>query len=364
VLKDRENLLESMALESRKLTDLLEKERSARKLDKQTLESLHTTTSQHTRRITEHQTQFTELEKQRHKEAKTLKQLEEQYREQISERNNLLAQIWSRLSIVCGADWAQRNSTVSSSGSSSTPSVNAGKFSMEEAITSVFPSFARNLLSAVKTIESIVAGFKTRCRGVERDLWKRYQEVESALESRTRRVERLEGLIRGNIGESSQSRAEVAKLRTENRLLKMEINVLRAENASNPTASNGGPSNGGAAEPSSSHDAKQQPSITRCYTSASGSSQTNSKAEMSITRTESNQSIPKSSSGAAAASSSDGGEKRWIMRLRELEKRLKQEREARVLDRSMANQKIQQTWGEKEEIRKELERQRVKSEQR
>ena len=371
-LKDRESLLESMALETRKLSDLLEKERNSHRHDKHTLETLQSTTTQHTRKITQHQQQTSEIEKQRHKDAKTLKALEEQFREQLAERNTLLTQVWQRLSTVCGADWATRNSLVTTAAPSS--AVTAGKISMEAALVSAFPGFTRNVLSAVKTIESIVAGFKTKCRSVERDLWKEYQAVENALEQRTKRIERLEGLVRGGMGESSsQIRSKMAKLRAENRLLKVEIDVLKQEGAGTATppstataASNGGGGSGGGGDGGGSptpgtnqSQPAQAAQVKRSHTSYHPSSRSGAASPgkdhphrpLEVVRTDS-----------AGSTGSDGGEKRWILRLRELEKRLKQEREARLLDRSMANKKIQESRGEKEEIKRQLERERVRSE--
>jgi len=389
-LKDRENLLESMALESRKLTDLLEKERSQRGRDKNALEVLQSTTTQDSRRISQHQRQTEVLEKQRQKEAKSLKHLEDQFKEQIAERNSLLLQVWQRLSTVCGADWSSRNSHVITP----TPSgVDDGKISMDAAITSAFPGFTRNLTIALKTIESLIAGFKTKCRGVERDLWKEYQMIENAVEQRTRRIERLEGLIRNGMGDGSEKiQTELSKLRTENRRLKAEISALKTDNttssATNPSIAISPPmkrerssrtrtsssehrekssektsEKGSLKEPSSrersSSSQKEKPlAVVRTATpptSASTSAPANPAAATSSTSTAEGGSNSGSGSGSGG-----GGEKRWILRLRELEKRLKQEREARLLDRSMANKKIQETRGEREEMRRELERERVR----
>ncbi|PWW73205.1 hypothetical protein C7212DRAFT_285963 [Tuber magnatum] len=347
VLKDRENLLEGMALESRKLTDLLDKERAGRKSDRAALETLKTTHHQTRHTITQHQTQYTELEKTRNKESKSIHQLEQQYREQLAERNNLLTQIWLRLSALCGPDWTHRNSLVPTG----TNNVN-GKQSMEAAVVGTLPGFQKNMLIAVKTIESIVAGFKTRCRGVERDLWKEYQVVENALESRTRRLERLESLVRGGIGEQNGMRTEVAKLRTENRLLRAELNVVKNE-ASSTTAT---------ITTSAMSSSQQTPPILhRSKTSAAVPQQppkgkeTSAPTSTAITRTSSTTSTPQ------PTDTQDVSEKRWILRLRELEKRLKAEREARLLDRSAAKKKVEEARGASAEYKAELERERAVS---
>jgi hypothetical protein len=59
-------------------------------------------------------------------------------------------------------------------------------------------------------------------------------------------------------------------------------------------------------------------------------------------------------------SDTDSGEKRWILRLRELEKRLKHEREQRMLERGAAHRQVGEVNRRNEEIRAELERERVR----
>lgn len=57
----------------------------------------------------------------------------------------------------------------------------------------------------------------------------------------------------------------------------------------------------------------------------------------------------------------DESERRWILRLRELEKRLKAEREARLLDRNGAKLRLEEARGEREELKKELMREKSMS---
>jgi hypothetical protein len=53
---------------------------------------------------------------------------------------------------------------------------------------------------------------------------------------------------------------------------------------------------------------------------------------------------------------------KWIHRLRELERRLKAEREARLLDRSGARKRLEERDAVNEELRMELERERMRRE--
>jgi hypothetical protein len=55
-------------------------------------------------------------------------------------------------------------------------------------------------------------------------------------------------------------------------------------------------------------------------------------------------------------------EQRWIHKLKELERRLKAEREARLLDRSGARKRLEEERGENEELRRMLERERERRE--
>ena len=55
-------------------------------------------------------------------------------------------------------------------------------------------------------------------------------------------------------------------------------------------------------------------------------------------------------------------QQRWVHRLKELERRLKAEREARLLDRSGARKRLEEGRAENEELKRELERERVRRE--
>jgi hypothetical protein len=55
-------------------------------------------------------------------------------------------------------------------------------------------------------------------------------------------------------------------------------------------------------------------------------------------------------------------EQRWIHRLKELERRLKAEREARLLDRRGARQRLEERQLENEELRQQLEHEKMRHE--
>ncbi|KAF3923326.1 hypothetical protein ABW21_db0203345 [Orbilia brochopaga] len=324
-LKDRESLMEQTAMEVKRLQDLLEKERQARKADKSLADDLQNTHEKSRRLIAQHQSQLADLEKARSKDSKALAHLEAQYKEQLAERNSLLVQLWIRLSALCGAEWADKNKLIGKGGA---------VLSADASANNHLPGFSKSLLAAAKNLETVLTGFKTRIRNIERDLWKEYAVVENTLETRTRRLERLEAMVRDGVGEQSSMRNEITKLKTENRLLKAELNVVRLQPSKLPIRAGG---------------------------SSTGSRDSLVPVEASIARA-SPEVPPDASINNTIASLddvTDENERRWILRLRELEKRLKAEREARLLDRTGAKQRLEEARSEREQLKKELERERT-----
>lgn len=298
---------------------------------------------------------------------------------------------------------------------------------MEAAVTQAFVGFSKNLINAVKAVENVVGEFEIKCKGIERDLWKEYQVVESALESKTKRLERLETLVRGGLGESSGLRAEVAKLRADNRLLRAEVAKLGggvsrggvAGSSSPPTkerrkstvaerlshvfegSNSGNGASNSAGSSNSNNNVRETTTSSNTTEKITTKSSTSRARELfnSLTRSSKpqvppspppNQTQNKTPASPATAQPTaatvatktslviteptDSGEaqaengehtdpvteKRWIMRLRELEKRLKSEREARIIDRSGAKKRLEEEREEIEVLRRELEREREK----
>ncbi|KAK6345159.1 Anucleate primary sterigmata protein B, variant 2 [Orbilia javanica] len=327
-LKDREALMENTALEVRRLTDLLEKEKQGRKADKAVADDLLANHEKSRRLVDQHRTQLADLEKSRTKDSRALSQLELQYKEQLAERNSLLVQLWIRLSAICGAEWADRNKLVGKGGA---------VLSADASVNTHISGFSKSILAAAKNLETVLTGFKTRIRNIERDLWKEYAVVENTLETRTRRLERLEAMVRDGVGEQSSMRNEITKLKTENRLLKAELNVVRLQPSKLPV---------------------------RTGISTAASRDSLSAADTSVVHRGSpdppgDTSLALSNTIASLDDVTDENERRWILRLRELEKRLKAEREARLLDRTGAKARFEEVRSEREALKKELERERT-----
>jgi hypothetical protein len=258
----------------------------------------------------------------------------------------------------------------------------------------MLPGFSKNLLNAIKTIETLVSDFKSQIRQVEKDLWKEYHTLEGNLEHRTKRLDRLETLTRSAIPSmTADGRAEIAKLKDVNRLLRGEISALRAANdvlsgvhgdATSPAPSvPTGPRHKATEKPSRSSTLTRHQSASAVETyeqristamSRSGSSSQKSDNASGPSRAGSFLPVPSSSSNANAntanSQSNNGGganavefpDLKWQARLKELEYKLKAEREARMIDREGARRRLEEASRENEALAKEVERTRVRGE--
>ncbi|EPS26590.1 hypothetical protein PDE_01527 [Penicillium oxalicum 114-2] len=377
LLRNRDALLESTGLESRKLSELLERERQARRADKQSFEQSLKSHQQASRTITQSNSRITELENARNADRKRFTSLEQQFREQLSERNALFLTIWKRLSGICGPDWAHSNSLIN------------GNLPSQEVIGNIlfWPGFSRNLILAVKAVEGVISGFRYRIRSLDHDLTKQYQNLENSFAQRIRRLERVEEAVKNlrNGRGYSGSSSEVAKLRGENRLLKAEINLLQSNHRAHGSASATNaaavmasgprsPSLASTADPERAsltrHNStpvasdKSGPgrALLRSSTGIPQPSQFSSSSTLTNNNNNRNDNaagavVPRSRSGVGGW---DGGDEKWVHRLHELEKRLKAEREGRLLDRSGARKRLEERDAENQRLRDQLQRERVR----
>jgi chromosome segregation ATPase len=368
LLRNRDALLESHGLESRKLSELLERERQARRADKQSFEQALKNHQQASRTITQSNSRITDLENARNSDRKRFTSLEQQFRDQLSERNALFLTIWKRLSSICGPDWAHSNSLIN------------GNLPSQEVIGNIlfWPGFSRNLLLAIKTVESVILGFKTRIRGIEHDFTKQYQNLESSFAQRVRRLERVEEAVKNlrNGRGYSSSASEVSKLRGENRLLKAEINLLQSNTRTHSSASAAAAAvmASGPRSPSLASTADAERSSLTRHNSTPGTSE-KARSERGLTRSSTGLPQPSHSSSSSTLTNNagavlprsrsgvsgwDGIEEKWIHRLHELERRLKSEREGRLLDRSGARKRLEERDAENQRLRDQLQRERVR----
>ncbi|KAL8858387.1 MAG: hypothetical protein Q9178_005068 [Gyalolechia marmorata] len=345
LLKSRDSLLESHGLESKKLSDLLERERQGRRADKAQHEQWQRSHQHTTRTVSQKDTRIAELESSKQSDRKRLQNLETQFKEQLSERNSLLLTLWSRLSSTCGPDWQHQNSLIN------------GHVATLEVVASMLPAFSKTLLLAVQHIESIMRNFQTRVRTVERDLSKQYSDLEGQLEDRIKKLDRLENMVQSSRVQGTFSAApEIAKLKGENRLLKSEIAVLQNNKEMRARATSVHRATGSRDLTPLSNSSAPPPTLARHHSS---SAVEHVSQQRSPGRASSLVALPIAEGTAAAGP--EPNQSRWTHRLRELERRLKAEREARLLDRTGARKRLEEGMRENEDLRRELERERERA---
>lgn len=388
--------MESHGLESRRLAELLEKERQGHRTTKSQFETFQKTHHHVSVTANAQEERIHELEMQRAQTQKRLASLESTFKEQLTERNNLLLSLWARLSSLCGSDWAHDNSLI-----------NGRALPSLEVVATMLPGFSKNLLAAVKTLEDMVKGFRTRIKGVERELWREYQSLENGLEVRIKKLDKLETMVRNGIASGSLSRfgasmvaaASSSDAQTQARVDALEdvVRQLRVENATLRTASDvraravygGGVLGGdntsgetvGAGSPSPSiptgpRDRDNSRTRRNIYTSAGGTTTTTRTSTMTRASTShgappplprpgssaSREVVPSVAGDTTGGNGSGGGDNALMLRLRDMERRLRTEREGRNQDRTAARQRLGDLENQNRELRSEVGRMKRMSE--
>ncbi|KAI1007364.1 Anucleate primary sterigmata protein B [Podosphaera aphanis] len=339
VIKERDELLESHALEARKLADLLDKERQYHRNTKHQFETFQKTSQHTTRNLSQQETRVIELENARQHDRRKINSLENQLKDQMTERNQLLLTLWKRLSDLCGTDWMHDNSLI-----------NGRALPSLESITTMLPGFSKNILGAVKKIESLFTDFTSRINSIEKDLWKEYQTLEANLETRSKKLDQLETAARSVISiDSMDGRSEIERLREQIKSMGNEMSPTRVTRASKEIQFSGyqdGSPNSSLIGPRFKTGDRSRASTIRHHSTASAEitdaicrprNGSDSKAEFA--REHQNYYDPK-----------------WTTRLFELEEKYKAEREARILDRTAARQRLDEKSKDNEELVQEIER--------
>ncbi|KAJ5766426.1 uncharacterized protein N7511_004042 [Penicillium nucicola] len=364
VLRNRDALLESHGLESRKLSELLDRERQARRADKQSFESSLKSHQHASRTITQNNSRITDLENARTQDRKRYASLEQQFKDQLSERNTMLLAIWTRISGLCGPDWAHSNSLIN------------GNLPSQEVIGNMlfWPGFSRNLLLAMKTVEAVITGFKGRIKSIDHEMTKRYHTLEQSYNGRIRKLERIEEAVKNmRASRGSGSSPEMSKLRGENRLLKAELNLIQTNSRGHASAAAAAvmsgprsPSLASAPDPErtlarQSSSASERPRPERTLTrSATGLPQPSHSSSSSTLTNNAGAMVHRTRSSQSGWEPRDTSDEKWVHRLHELEKRLKSEREGRLLDRSGARKRLEERDAENQKLRDQLSRERTR----
>ncbi|KAK2037971.1 microtubule associated protein [Colletotrichum somersetense] len=351
LIKQRDALLESHGLEARKLAGELEKERQAHRTTRNQFETFQTRHVHVSNTASTQEQRISELESARAQDKKRISQLETSFKDQLTERNNLLLVLWTRLSALCGTDWAHDNSLI-----------NGRALPSLEAVATMLPGFSKNLMAAVKTIETMIGGFSSRIKGVERDLWREYQSLETNLETRTKKLERLETIVRnsmtsGTLGSYEQAR--MARLEDAYRQLKVENATLRTAQDVRTRAAYSATNDPSAAVPDPA-SGSPSPSVPTGPRERERKSRKGDRAP-TMTRSVSGHTVTTPGSVNQnpyenTLAEREPTDNRWIFKLRDLENKLKAEREGRSQDRNAARQRLGGLETENRDLRSEVSR--------
>lgn len=342
IIKQRDALLESHALESRKVAELLDKERMAHRNTKSQFDTFQKTHHHLSQTASTQDVRIAELESTRGQDRRKIATLEQSARDQLTERNELLLTLWQRLSALCGREWINGNALVDRQ---VVPSV--------EVIASRLPGFSKNLLSAIKTIETIFGSLQSKIKSVERDLHREYQALENNLEVRTKKLDRLEAMVRNSASSGSAAsqdmQGRMQRLEDAYRQLKVENTTLRT---AQEVRSRVAKSNAEGALAYERTSGSPSPAIPRGPgdRDRSRSSRPGQERGGRSAGTNTGSGIPGPSAAAGvggmdvALAGEAGGpsnnDNRWLLRLRDMEYKLKMEREGRNQDRQAARQRL------------------------
>ncbi|PNH70758.1 hypothetical protein VD0001_g6779 [Verticillium dahliae] len=361
IIKQRDALLESHGLELRKLSELLHKEQQGHRTTRNQFETFQKTHSHVSRTVTSQDSRITELEAGRAMDKKKMTQLEAAFREQLTERNNLLLVLWTRLSSLCGTDWAHNNSLI-----------NGRALPSLESVATMLPGFTKNLLAAVKTMETMVGGFQSRIKNMERDLWKDYQALEGDLDTKTKKLDRLESIVRNGVASgtlNSSEHSRMVRMEEAYRQLKIENATLRTASDVRSRAAYSAAGEEGVGSPSPSiptgprdrekksrkgRDSERSSTLTRTSSSRGGSSRGGGGVSLGAETNPYETALAERGHGGSGVAE----DKTWMLRLRDLEMKLKAEREGRNLDRTAARQRLGGLESENRDLRGEVMRMR------
>jgi hypothetical protein len=354
LLRNKDQLLESSGLESKRLSEMLDKERSQRRKDLHQFEQSQRGSSTNARMMAQHESRALDLETARSQDRRKMMQLEQQYRDQIDDRNQLLFSLWTKLSALCGNEWLSSHSDIN------------GEPASVDAISRNLQPFTRTILSAIKVIETLMSSCKSQIRSVEKNLRKDYQVLEQNLEVRVKKMDLLERAVKDAQTAIETQAQESATLRSQQNMnrssktsieevtkLKQEVKILRAEIRFHKSTSTGENKAKETEKKDTSNQLTPRASMANSLLRHHSSSAIETLQQQVPLATNS-----KTPSIVLASPPLQPSEQRWIHRLKELERRLKAEREGRLLDRKGARQRLEERDSQLEDLRGMLEREK------
>lgn len=384
--KDRQfegqgSLVESHTAEKQRLSIMLNKEQQARKLDQAELDRAR-------RRSPNDSARVSELERARAEDKQRLTSYQEDYDLHLREQSQLLYNLWTRLATLCGSEWVSTFHKTYEQTLPSFETINEDPASINEPLSLALDNLSHNMSS-----------FRTRVRATEKDLFRDLSALSQSLDTRTQRLDAVEqqlairqnnpnGHGRNNANAPASSTinpTDLRHLKDENRLLRREIKVLKQANFALP----GLPSpqrdiehtemavaalererealSSGTSPHTNATDAHhRRPSSRRTHTTPSLRDSLDERAVLQRHHSTNEISTVNGTdtrvngNGHLANPRLSTSDQTWLLRLKEIERRLVAEREERVLDREGARRRLEEGRGVIEGLRQKLEREKEK----
>lgn len=232
----------------------------------------------------------------------------EQLNALLTQRNSLLHTLHTRLTSLCDPSYRSR--------------IQPHLLTDSSLASNNLPQLRELLMTTIAHLAIITKDFPTQLHKVEKEIWVDFQTLDTALASRILRLDHLEQRVKtaGKTSsiEAASAREELRRVKEENEVLQSEMEKIKSGTATSSGAQIG------------------------ALTTARG-------ANSALT---SDASTPL----LAGNGNVDNSEAKWIWRIEEMNRRLKAEREGRLLDRDGASRRLQEGQKEIRELRKQLDR--------
>ena len=350
-LQDHIMLLESSEAERQRLGTMLEKEKQGRRQEQLERERLRKIRARNADSAGPEQTSAEYEER--------ILELQRTYGEALRERNQVLYNLWTRLSGLCGPEWVEDFHAATNHKLPSFENMSDEPSSVDAPVS-----------LALDTISQTLSTFRTRIRSTEQDLYRDLETLSDDLENRSRRIEELEHTLAERDSSAPMTNgdgaAELARIKDENRLLRRELKILKQGAFALPGLPSPQLELDNAAQEAALVEHERQrmnmpkkvPSPTgygqrRRPESAAGSERSALQRHHTAPVAEPTESEPSTNGDRSHALAPS--EQRWVLRLKELEKNLRAEREARLLDRHGAMKRLEEREREARDLKRRLE---------
>ncbi|KAG0701548.1 hypothetical protein DFH29DRAFT_925819 [Suillus ampliporus] len=215
--RDREDLIHKLQLEVQQLTTQLNTQTQARLNLSEKLDSTQGSLKTAEAELFGHRTKVNELETRLSKDQRTLLSAENQYRDQLTERNTLLLTIYQYMDKILGVDKTPKK----------------GNQAETKPFTN-FSVFHDNLITRLKALSQIQLDFDKRVKEVEAKFTEKLTEMRRQLDTRWKQIDKFESSVKA-YGEAKATwrrkftakEGEIEGLKTTNAELTSQIVTAR-----------------------------------------------------------------------------------------------------------------------------------------